>query len=288
LIVLYAKWLFSEPRLIPAVGGRGDLAKRISGDDLGDRPTVYVDPETLMPLPRALRQQLLEDMLNNGRISLAEYQKRSVYADVRNLSFGDTDQWGRAQWINTQIEEQWETLEQMVPEERYNPMVPGAIPVLYQDVQQSAPQAQEGAQGPASQMPAMYTTVHKVALLEIILDERRPWGMRQVAIERWGIYDQLERALNDPTGMVPLPLEVTGVPQDKVQQIVMAQQQNIESMAGGGQEQGGQQAAPSNTAAPMVSPSPTNAPMMDQASKLPTPSLTQADVNAAQAGQQEA
>jgi len=218
LIVRYAQWLFDEPRLIPAVGGRGDLAKRISAEKLGDRPMVYVDPETLMPMPRALRAQLLEDQLDKGRISLPTYQKRSPYADVRDIQMGDTDQWARAMWINTLIEDQWEQLSQLPPQDRY--AMPG-FAILYQDVDlQGQPSPQEGAMGPASQMPAFYKTVHKAALLEVILDERKPWGMRQICLERWGIYDQLERALNDPTGMVMIPPEVLGIPPDKIQMMM--------------------------------------------------------------------
>jgi len=213
VVVRYAQWLFDTPRLIPAVGNRGDLAKRIDSEKLGDRPVVYVDPETLMPMPRALRQQLLEDQLDKGRISPHTYQQRSMYADIKDIQMGDTPQWERAQWINSLIEEQWEELVAMEPAARYE--APG-FAILWQDVQQQAPQPQQAATGPASQMPAMYRTVHKDALMEIILDERKEWPMRQLAMERWGIYDQLERAVNDPTGAIPVPPMVMGIPQDKM------------------------------------------------------------------------
>lgn len=213
LIVRYAQWLFDEPRLIPAVGGRGDLAKKISSENLGDRPVVYVDPETLMPLPRSLRQQMLEDQLDKGRISQYTYQQRSTYADIRDVAMGDTDQWARAQWINTLIEDNWETLAPMPPLERY---AYAGFAVLWQDCYLETPQPQQGATGPASQVPAMYRAVHKTALMDIILDERKPWGMRQVAIDRWGVYDQLERSMNDPTGATPWPVYVLGIPPDKL------------------------------------------------------------------------
>lgn len=213
LVVKYAQWMFTEPRLIPSVGGRGDLAKMISSEKLGDRPMVYVDPTTMMPMPQSFRQQLLEDQLDKGRITLSEYKKRAMFADVRDLQMGETDQWDRAQWVNTLIEEKWEEFTQMPPEGRYSP---SGMAILWQDCYLQTPQPLQGATGPASQIPAQYRTVHKTALMDIILDDRKPWGMRQLALERWGIYDQLERAMNDPTGAIPIPPEVLGIPQDKL------------------------------------------------------------------------
>lgn len=242
LIVRYAQWLFDEPRLIPAVGGRGDLAKRISSEKLGDRPLVYVDPETLMPQPRALKQQILEDQLDKGRISLITYQKRSAYSDITDLQMGDTDQWQRAMWINTLLEDQWQELMMMDPVSRY--AFPG-FAILWQDCDLQTPQPAQGATGPSAQMPSSYRTVHKSALMEIILDERKPWGMRQVALERWGIYDQLERAMNDMTGQTPIPAEVLGIPPDKIQ--MMLSQQAPPSVLGG---MPGQPPAPNPPQAP--------------------------------------
>lgn len=244
IMVLYAKWLFVEPRLIPMVGGRGDLAKSISAEDLGDRPTVYCDPETLMPLPRALRQQMLDDMLNTGKISLSEYQKRAVYADVRNVNTGDTDQWARAQWLNSMIEDQYEQWFQMDPQDRY---AAGGMPILYQDD----------------------PSIHKQALQEIIFDERRPWQMRQIALERWGIYDQLARSFADP--MTPMPPEIIGAPSDKVVAQAPAQPPTDTPPIGGG-------AAPqppmgSGSPLQLASPSPTSGPALPAASQIPSPQL---------------
>ena len=277
IVVRYAQWLFDEPRLIPAVGGRGDLAKRISSEKLGDRPMVYVDPETLMPMPRALRQQLLEDQLDKGRISLPTYQKRSVYADVRDIQMGDTDQWQRAQWINTLIEDQWEELSQMESGVRYQ--MP-SFAVLWQDCDMQTPQPQQGATGIASQMPGFYRTVHKPALMEIILDERKPWAMRQLAMERWGVYDQLERSMNDPTGTIPIPPEVMGIPADKLQMMLMQEG----GMPIGGAPAGGSptgtpvESKPGQTTGPATSPAPESSGTgITAASALPKPQLTNAE-----------
>lgn len=289
LTIAYARWLFDEPRLIPAAGGRGDLAKRIDSEKLGDRPMVYVDPETLMPLPRALRQQLLEEQLDKGRISLPEYQKRSVFADIRNVHMGDMDQWERAQFVNTQIEEQWEQIATLPPEVRYS-AGQGGIPVLWQDVSMTVPQPQAGAVGQMAMqgMPGQFSTVHKSALLEIILNERRPWGMRQVALERWGVYDQLERAMNDPSGMTAIPMEVTGVPADRMATMVPTP---LGGMPAGPLNPNAQQAIDPATGQPApgtsVSPSPTNSPVVTEAGKQPKPQLSAGERAMAGAGQQQ-
>jgi len=158
-------------------------------------------------------------------------------------------------WINTLIEDQWEELSQLPPQERY--AMPG-FAILYQDVDlQGSPQPQEGAMGQASQMPSFYRTVHKAALLEIILDERKPWGMRQICLERWGIYDQLERSLNDPTGQTMMPPEVLGIPPDKIQ-MLMAQMSPPTGMPGAaaGPGSAGGVGGPTPPAGPATSPAP--------------------------------
>jgi hypothetical protein len=270
LIVKYTQWLYDTARMIPAVGGRGDLAKLIDSEKLGDRPMVYCDPETMMPLPRALRQQLLEEQLDKGRISQSTYQRRSVFADIRDLQMGDTAQWERAQWVNTEIEERWEELSQMDPQQRYSPE--GGMPVLWQDVNQigvATAVPAEGAVGPASQVPALYTTVHKPALQEIILNNRKPWPMRALALERWGIYDQLERCVNDPTGQTQVPPMVLGVPADKQMMMQMEAQAALAPEQQGGAPVPGQpsQAVPATAAAPEMSGSPAAASQL-QAPKL--------------------
>lgn len=272
IVVKYAQWLFDEPRMIPAVGGRGDLAKSISSEKLGNRPMVYVDPSTLMPMPQSFRQQLLEDQLDKGRITLATYQKRAVYADVRNLQMGETDQWQRAQWINTLLEEKWEEFSQMLPQDRYGSH---GMVVLWQDCSLQTPQPQQGGVGSTAQVPAQYRTVHKTALMDIVLDERKPWGMRQLAIERWGIYDQLERAMNDPTGATPIPPEVMGIPPDKMMAPMgpppsgLAPASPPTGPAGPSSVAGGASAP----LGPATSPTPEMGPAPTQASQVPPPKL---------------
>lgn len=274
IIVRYAQWLFDEPRMIPMTNGRGDLAKQIDGEMLGDRPCVYVDPETLMPLPRALRQQMLDTELDKGHISLATYQKKSPYADVRQLPMGDSAQWERAQWINTLIEEKWEVYLPMAPNDRYSSQQGMAI--LYQDFMQVPPSPQPAGatgQAPLMGLPANYQTPHKAALLEIILNERKPWGMRQVALERWGEYDQLERALNDPTGQTPYSLWVTGMPPDKKAALATQLQMMTGATPGAGVPPASGAPTAGPAAAPATSASPVSSPVMSAASQQVPPKL---------------
>lgn len=201
IIVQYAKWLYDEPRLIPAVGGSPRLAKRISRDSLGDQLLVYVDPETLMPLPRMLRNQMLFDLLQNNLITRDEYQRRAPFADIRDVNMGSSQQLQRADWIVNLLEENWQQYMQILAanpasNSQLGPTVyslPGGIPVLWQDD----------------------PNVHKEKLLDLILDERKPPQLRQLAWERWAIYDQMQKAQADPTGQVPVPPVVLGVPQQQ-------------------------------------------------------------------------
>lgn len=191
IVVAQAAWLYGDtPRMIPTVGGRGDLAKLISKEHLEGDCSVYVDAATLMPLPAQLREQLLVGLLDKGYISLAEYQKRAPYAQIQDVYMGDMDQVQRAQWINTMMEEATEKYTQMQPAELYTPGV--GLPVLWQD-------------DPG---------VHLTALNEIILNERKPWPLRKLASDRSTIYDQLQQAKADP--MQPVPLECIGVPMNRM------------------------------------------------------------------------
>ncbi len=230
LVLVYARFLYSVPRLIP-MAGRPDLAKRIDRTMLGDQSVVSVDPETLMPLPRALRNQMLFDHLKEGLITPREYQKRSSFAEIRNLGMGEADQWNRAQWINTLLEEGWEEYFDMDPLDLYGP--DSGILVFWQDDSNS----------------------HMSALEELILDERKPWKLRKIAADRWGIYSELGKSKDFPPELEqqgaprpPAPLEVMGVPNDVLQQTEPSTQQIT------GQTPPGTGAQPAALAAPETAP----------------------------------
>lgn len=191
ITVKYAQHIMTTPRMISHVG-RPDMATKITREKLGDKAVVYCDPETLMPLPRSLREQLLIEKLNTGQITMATYQERTPYADIRDLNMGETGQWERAKWINTLIEERADEFSSTDPLQLYAPNT--GITVLWQDQPE----------------------VHKRALSELILNERKPWPVRKLAADRWGIYDQLGRCQLDQTMTMPVPWEVIGAPPDRM------------------------------------------------------------------------
>jgi hypothetical protein len=249
VVIKYAQHIYDTPRMIPSVD-RPDLARMIDKKMLGDRPVVFVDPETLMPLPRALRHQMLFDHLEKGIITQAEYRRRAPYADIRNLTMGETEQWQRAQWVNQLIEERYEELAAMDPVMLFSP--DAGLPIFWQD-------------NPG---------VHKQALNELILNDRKQWTVRKMAADRWGIYDQLERAQMQPPGGVdqatgaplpgaPVPWEVVGVPSDRVQMPAPAAPAPGMPPAGPGVAPAG-----GGESAPMVgtSPAPEMSPMVTGAS----------------------
>lgn len=195
IVVQLSKFITTTPRLIPRVG-RPDLAITLSAEKLGSDSLVYCDAQTMMPMPQSLRHQLLFDHYKQGMLTLEQYQQRSPFSDIRNMSMGDTPQWERAKWINTLIEEKYEEYATQDPMMLY---APEGLLILWQDI----------------------PGVHKRALLELILNERKSWGIRKIAADRWGIYDQLERAQADPNRMMPVPWEVIGAPSDRVRAPMM-------------------------------------------------------------------
>jgi hypothetical protein len=234
LIVDYARFLYDVERLVP-IAGRGDLAKKISSRDLGEESVVYVDPSTLSPLPRALRHQMLFDLLEKGLITQDEYRRQAPFAEIRDVYMGGSDQTNRAQMVNTFIEENWQEMEELDVETRFDPEQ-GGIPVLWQDDPR----------------------VHKAALAELALDEFKPLALRDIALERWGMYDMLERAktLNPQTGqpLSPPPQLVRGIPFD------LMPQPQAPAPPTQGEQLAPQQSAP----APDLAPFPTQAGMEAQ------------------------
>jgi hypothetical protein len=88
---------YDEPRMIAVLGaGRPDLVREISSKDFDGVAQVTVDAETLMPLPRALRLYLLEDMFSKGLISAQEYRRRLPFGFIGNIDSPDTDHYARA------------------------------------------------------------------------------------------------------------------------------------------------------------------------------------------------
>lgn len=110
IVVKYAAWMFGDtPRQIENVGGRGDLAKLVTKEQLEGECHIYCDAATLMPMPAQLRQEQLDNFRKEGLISIQDWAKRSPYAITRDVQMGDIDHWQRAQWVNSVLEENWRT-----------------------------------------------------------------------------------------------------------------------------------------------------------------------------------
>lgn len=156
------RWGYDEPRMVSVEGaGRPDLARELVADDFDGVPNITVDPESLMPLPRALRLFLLDTMLDKGVISLQEYRRRQPHAFVQNMDTPDTDHYARAKRVCEAIRNSLDPLSGMA-----NPM---ALPILWQD---------EDA-------------IHQDVLQrELILPDDLPPGIRSAAYQRWMFHAQ--------------------------------------------------------------------------------------------------
>lgn len=96
----FMKAYYDLPRMIAIEGAdRPDLARLLSADDLDVAAQVWIDPETLMPMPRSLKLAVLDDMLQKQLISPQEYRRRMPFAMVRSLESPDSDQSARAHRI---------------------------------------------------------------------------------------------------------------------------------------------------------------------------------------------
>ena len=232
LVVAHAQVAYTQAQMIPMTG-RGDLARAIDKDNIAGPCVVYLDPDTLVPLPRTLRNQMLVDLLDKNMISKAEYKKRAPFAEIRDVHMGDTDHWERAQWINTVLEQNWKTLHKKSAEELYS--VESGVLVLWQDD----------------------VNVHMEALQQLALDERKPWELRKMALDRWGVYSDLQRTkVWVPETMLPqppAPVEVVGVPLSVPR---MEERPEPTVVAGGPMGE-----VPGASAQPGASPSPLDAPL---------------------------
>jgi hypothetical protein len=91
---------FDEQRNLNVQGtGRPDLAVAVSAEDFDGVTDVWIDPETLMPMPRALRLFLLDDLFAKGLMSPVEYRRRLPFAWTRSLGSYDEDHEARAKRV---------------------------------------------------------------------------------------------------------------------------------------------------------------------------------------------
>lgn len=90
MCIEWARWGYTMPRSIGVVGeNRPDLAREITQNDLNGVVDVYVDPETMSVMPRAMKLYLLEDALQKGVIDAREYRQRMPFGFVNDFSTPD-------------------------------------------------------------------------------------------------------------------------------------------------------------------------------------------------------
>ena len=151
----------TAPRMLSIEGaGRPDLSREITADDFDGVANVTIDPETLMPMPRALRLFLLDSWLEKGLISAQEYRRRAPFAFTQSLDSPDTDHLARAKRCAEAVRQ------------TANPM---ALPILWMDDE----------------------AIHQDVLQrELILPDDLPPEIRGAAYERWMMLAQQAQMKN--------------------------------------------------------------------------------------------
>ena len=143
-------WGYDLPRTVATLGhGRPDLARELQSEDFDGACDVWIDPETLMPMPRALRLFLLKDLAQMGIIDAQEYRRRLPFAWTRSIGTPDQDHEARARRCAEAIRQTG------------NPQV---FPILWQDNE----------------------AIHQDVLeRELILPDDTPPQIREAALQRW-------------------------------------------------------------------------------------------------------
>lgn len=165
IVIAMMKENYDLPRMVAVEGSdRPDLARLLTNDDLDVAAQVWVDPETLMPMPRSLKLAVLDDLLQKQQMNAQEYRRRMPFAMVRSIESPDQDQKARAERIAEAIRREgsdqkyailWmddEAQHQDVLERRIlfdDSLADNVRAVAYERWMQLAAQAQEKAQGMA-------------------------------------------------------------------------------------------------------------------------------------------
>lgn len=147
LSIAFMRWGYDQPRLVSIEGsGRPDLARALSSQDFEGVTHVHLDPETLMPLPRALRLQLLDDLYSKGMMDPTEYRRRLPFAWTQNIQYPDEAHTARARRVVEAMRQgQW-------------------LPLLWMDNE----------------------IIHKDVLeRELLLPDDTPQQIRAMAFQRW-------------------------------------------------------------------------------------------------------
>lgn len=165
-MVGWMKFGYQVPRKIAIVGkDRSDLATQITAADLDGIVDVTVDPETLVPQPKALRQWLLDQAFDRQLISKEQWLERSPFGDVRDME-------GPAKVQYAKAKRQTEALMLRQPTE----------PVLWQDDE---------------------ATMQNVLERDIILAGGVDDDIRQAAMQLWQQYAQQQQQKRGPQPPAP-------------------------------------------------------------------------------------
>lgn len=143
----FMAWGYDYPRFLGMEGqGRPDLATAVMADDMDGVTDIFIDPETLMPMPRPLRLFLLKDMYEQGLLTPQEYRRRMPFAYIRDIGTPDEDQEARAKRVCEGLRQGQQ------------------LPILWQDNE----------------------AIHQDVLeRELILPDDLPPELRMLAIQRW-------------------------------------------------------------------------------------------------------
>lgn len=96
----WMSWGYDMPRTVAVIGkGRPDLARELSNQDFDGVVDVWIDPETLMPMPRALKLFLLKDLYQMQVMDAKEYRRRLPFANIGTMSSYDEDHEARARRV---------------------------------------------------------------------------------------------------------------------------------------------------------------------------------------------
>lgn len=103
-MVGWMRFGYQMPRMIAIQGhNRSDLAYALSAVDLDGIVDVAVDPETLVPQPKALRQWALDNAYDRQLITKQQWLERSQFGDVRDMQAPSEIDYQKAMRVAQQI-----------------------------------------------------------------------------------------------------------------------------------------------------------------------------------------
>jgi hypothetical protein len=95
---------YQVPRTVAVLGkDRTDLAVQLSSVSLDGVVDISVDPETLVPQPKALRQWLLDNAYDRKLITAEQWLERAPIGDIKDLQSPDKMQWAKGKRVVEQI-----------------------------------------------------------------------------------------------------------------------------------------------------------------------------------------